>query len=109
MLVNNVGLYLCGDLLDPESDFEQTIQTNLLGAYYCIRAPDADDAGANIINIGYSGLSSLAAQPDSAAYLISKLGLLSLTKSYAVALGPKGIDATWSRRPLNNSVDLQRV
>ena len=61
VLVNNVGLYLCGDLLDyPESDFEQTIQTNLLGAYYCIQSALTQmTSGANIINIGYSGLSSL--------------------------------------------------
>ena len=78
VLVNNVGLYLCGDLLDyKESDFEQTIQTNLMGAYYCIQsAPTQMKSGGNIINIGYSGLSSLAAQPDSAAYLISKLTAL---------------------------------
>ena len=109
VLVNNVGLYLCGDLLEyPEADFEQTIQTNLLGAYYCIQSALTQmRSGANIINIGYSGLSSLAAQPDSAAYVISKLGLLSLTKSYAVALGPKGIRCNMvSPGQVNNSVAL---
>lgn len=109
ILVNNVGLYICGDLLTySTADFEQSIQTNLLGAYYCIQNALAQmPAGGSIINIGYSGLASLAAHPDSAAYVISKLGLLSLTKSYAVALGPKGIRCNMvSPGQLNNSVDL---
>lgn len=109
VLVNNVGLYLCGDLLNYSTDdFERTIQTNLMGAYYCMQeAIKLMPNGGSIINIGYSGLLSIAAHPDNAAYVISKLGLLSLTKSYAVALGPKQIRCNMvSPGQLDNSVDL---
>jgi NAD(P)-dependent dehydrogenase (short-subunit alcohol dehydrogenase family) len=109
VLVNNVGVYLCGDLLGYSTDdFENTIQTNLIGAYYCMNeAIKIMPKGGSIINIGYSGLNSIAAHPNNAAYVASKLGLLSLTKSYAVALGPKEIRCNMvSPGQLDNSVDL---
>lgn len=109
ILINNVGEYKCGPLLDyPVEDFESALQTNLLGSLYCIKAAlSLMSSGASIINIGYSGLNSLAAHTVNTAYTISKLGLLSLTKAYAVELAPLGIRVNMvSPGQLSNSVDL---
>jgi 3-oxoacyl-[acyl-carrier protein] reductase len=109
VLINNIGEYKCAPLLKyPVDDFESTIQSNLLGSFYMIHyALPLLQRGASIINLGYSGISSLVAHPYNAAYSISKLGLLSLTKSYAYELGHKGIRVNMiSPGQLDNSIDL---
>jgi 3-oxoacyl-[acyl-carrier protein] reductase len=111
VLINNVGLYICGDILTYSiAHFEQTIQSNLLGAYYCIHdALQIMNDGGSIINIGYSGLNAQAAHTYNTAYVVSKLGLSSLTKSYASALGDRQIRCNMiSPGQLNNSVDLPK-
>jgi 3-oxoacyl-[acyl-carrier protein] reductase len=110
LLVNNVGEYRCGPLLDyPVEDFQSAIQTNLMGTYYAIRAaiPIFPETGGSILNIGYSGLQAMAAHPNNTAYTISKLGILSLTRAYAHELGSRGIRVNMiSPGQLENSVDL---
>ncbi len=109
VLINNIGEYKCAPLLEyPVADFESTIQSNLLGSFYMIHyALPLLQNGASIINLGYSGISSLVAHPHNAAYSISKLGLLSLTKSYAHELGYRGIRVNMiSPGQLDNSIDL---
>jgi NAD(P)-dependent dehydrogenase (short-subunit alcohol dehydrogenase family) len=65
--------------------------------------------GAGIVNIGYAGVESLTGTTHNTAYLISKTGLLILTKSLAQALGPRGIRANMvSPGILSNSVELPR-
>ncbi|MEO7427355.1 MAG: SDR family oxidoreductase [Fibrobacteria bacterium] len=112
VLINNVGIYLTGDLLDyPEEDFEATLQTNLVGAYALIRRalPLFPKSGGSIVNIGYSGVGSLTASTHNTAYLISKTGLLVLTKSLAQALGPRHIRVNMvSPGILANSVELPK-
>jgi 3-oxoacyl-[acyl-carrier protein] reductase len=112
VLVNNVGIYRTGDLLEyPGDDFEATLQTNLVGAYRLIQLalPLFPAAGGSIINIGYSGVGSLAASMHNTAYLISKTGLLVLTKSLAQALGPRHIRVNMvSPGILDNSVELPK-
>ncbi len=112
VLVNNVGVYLTGDLADyPVEDFEATLQTNLIGVYFLInRTLDLiPKEGGSIINIGYSGVGSLAASTHNTAYLISKTGLLVLTKSLAQALGPRKIRVNMvSPGILANSVELPK-
>ena len=109
VLINNIGEYKCAPLIEyPVADFESTIQSNLLGSFYMIHyALPLLQNGASIINLGYSGISSLVAHPHNTAYSISKLGLLSLTKSYAHELGNKGIRVNMiSPGQLDNSIDL---
>jgi NAD(P)-dependent dehydrogenase (short-subunit alcohol dehydrogenase family) len=65
--------------------------------------------GAGIVNIGYAGVESLSGTMHNTAYLISKTGLLILTKSLAQALGPRGIRANMvSPGILSNSVEVPR-
>lgn len=110
-LVNNVGVYKVGSLLrfSPE-DFDAVLRVNLTACWRLIhgllpRMP----RGAGIVNIGYAGVESLTATTHNTAYLISKTGLLILTKSLAQALGPRGIRANMvSPGILSNSVELPR-
>lgn len=86
ILVNNAGVgSFAGPLhqMSPES-WEQVMETNLRGVYYCIRsfAPLMIRAGnGHIVNI--SSLAGKNALPNGAAYAASKWGLNGL--SYSVA------------------------
>ena len=110
VLINNVGIYKIGNLLHYHvNDFEETIQTNLVGSYYMIDRflPLFPLSGGSIINIGYSGVEYLTASINNTAYTISKTGLLILTRSYAHALGSRNIRVNMvSPGQLSNSVDL---
>ncbi|MDB5104525.1 MAG: hypothetical protein JWP91_2214 [Fibrobacteres bacterium] len=112
VLVNNVGIYRTGDLLDYSvEDFEATLQSNLLGAFYLIKKtlPLFPAEGGSIVNIGYSGVESLTGSTHNTAYLISKSGLLVLTKSLAQSLGPRRIRVNMvSPGILANSVELPK-
>lgn len=112
LLVNNVGIYRTGRLAEyPRADFEAALRTNLLGAFDLIQRTLAlfPAAGGSIVNIGYSGAGGLAGSAHNAAYLISKTGLLVLTKSLALELGPRGIRVNMvSPGILDNSVELPR-
>jgi NAD(P)-dependent dehydrogenase (short-subunit alcohol dehydrogenase family) len=120
VLVNNVGVYKVGPLLrfDPDA-FDAVLRANLTGCFRLIRAllplmPGGKSgskvgatAGGNIVNIGYAGLETLTGSTHNTAYLISKTGLLILTKSLAQALGPRGVRVNMvSPGILSNSVEL---
>jgi 3-oxoacyl-[acyl-carrier protein] reductase len=110
VLVNNVGIYKPGDLLRyPPEDFDTTLRVNLSGCFRLIQAvlPLFPRAGGSIVNIGYAGVESLTGAAHNTAYLISKSGLLVLTKSLAQALGPRRIRVNMvSPGILSNSVEL---
>lgn len=110
VLVNNVGIYRPGSLVGyPVDDFEATMQTNLVGCYYLIdRMLELfPESGGSIVNIGYAGVGSVPGSAHNTAYLISKSGLLVLTKSLALALGPRRIRVNMvSPGILDNSVEL---
>ncbi len=112
VLVNNVGIYRTGNLLDYSlADFESTLRTNLLGTFDLTREclPLFPAVGGAIVNIGYAGVSSLAGTTHNTAYLISKSGLLVLTKSLALELGPRNIRVNMvSPGILDNSVEIPR-
>ncbi len=113
ILINNVGIYKPKDLLrsTPE-EFEKTIQVNLSAAFRLIQStlPLFPKSGGNIINVGYAGVESLTGTVHNTAYLISKTGLLILTKSFAMALGPRGIRVNMvSPGILSNSIELPRT
>ena len=112
VLVNNVGIYRTGGLLSYRvEDFEATLQANLVGAFHLIRQtlPLFPPGGGSIVNIGYAGVESLTASTHNTAYLISKSGMLILTKSLAQALGVRNIRVNMvSPGVLSNSVELPR-
>ena len=112
VLINNVGQYSTGEITKfPVKNFQSIINTNLLGSYYMIQElhPLFNKKGGNIINIGYTGINSLAASKQATAYSISKTGLYLLNKSYADALARKNIRVNMiSPGHLQNSIDLPK-
>jgi len=94
ILVNNAGVGSFGSPLHqmPPEDWERILNTNLRGAYYCIRsfAEMMIRAGkGHIVNI--SSLAGKNALPNGAAYAASKWGLNGLTYSAAEELRGHGI------------------
>lgn len=109
LLLHNVGVYKVGPLLsfDPD-DFDLLLRANLTG---CFRLTQELlpllPRGASIVHIGYAGVDNLTGSTHNTAYLISKTGLLILTKSLAQALGPRGVRVNMvSPGILSNSVEL---
>ncbi len=111
VLINNVGNYSTGNLLEfSPKQFKSILEANLMGSYYLMHfCQDLISKGGSIINLGYTGLLGTLADVHSTAYTISKTGLLILTKSYAELLGPRKINVNMlSPGQLENSVDLPR-
>jgi len=111
VLVNNVGVYKVGPLLGfSADDFDLVLRANLTGCFRLIQSlTPLMPRGGNIVNIGYAGVDNLTATTHNTAYLISKTGLLILTKSLAQALGPRGVRVNMvSPGILSNSVELPK-
>ena len=111
IIVNNVGVYPVSGTLDLSIEqFQHTLSCNLTSPYALIRTclpllKKSDNA--NIINIGYAGTETLAANSYASTYQISKTALLLLTKNLAQEFGSSGIRANMvSPGQLDNSVDL---
>ena len=109
LLINNVGNYTPQPFEAITVDsWNATIAANLSGPFYCVHAalPLMPD-GSLIISIGMAGLDGIRANPIAADYYVSKTGLLSLTRSLAVSLGPRRIRVNMvSPGQLDNSIDL---
>ena len=109
VLVNNVGNYNPQHItrLTP-AVWDATLATNLSGAYYCcFHALPLMPSEGNIVNIGMAGLEGIRANARGADYYVSKTGLLSLTRSLAVAYADRHIRVNMvSPGQLDNSVDL---
>lgn len=93
--VNNAGIgYIMKPLLEvrPE-DWGAVIDVNLTGAFYGIKAAAevmiAQGKGGRIVNIASQAAKS--GFPHAQAYTASKHGLVGLTRSAAIELGPHGI------------------
>lgn len=93
VLVNNAGQRQDGLAIrmKPEQ-WESVIDTNLNGAFHCIRRGLDDMLGARwgrIVNI--SSVVAERANPGQANYGAAKAGMLSLTRTIAREMGRKGI------------------
>ncbi len=92
-LVNNAGWstrvphHQLDDLTDEI--WERTMNTNLRGAFYCVRAAVPHlkkQPGASIVNV--ASVAALQGHGSSMAYAASKGGMVTMTKSLARALAP---------------------
>ena len=94
VLVNNAGIAGPTAAIDEVSpaDWQRTLDVNLTGSFLCARraVPLLKQAGGgSIINIA-----SVAARlgfPNRSPYSASKWGLIGLTETWAMELGPAGI------------------
>lgn len=93
MLVNNAGVEQFGKFSEiTDEQWDRAMAVNLRGPYICTQVvlPDMLDANwGRIVNISSS--SAQGGQSRMAAYVSSKAGVIGLTKSLALELGPKGI------------------
>ncbi|PCJ63418.1 MAG: hypothetical protein COA79_01005 [Planctomycetota bacterium] len=112
LLINNVGNYPIKKISELSlEEWDDTIQTNLNGAFYMIHSflPFIKNCEGNIINIGYAGSESIRANTLNTPYAISKTGLLILTKSLAKDLGNQNIRVNMvSPGQLEFSIDLPK-
>jgi 3-oxoacyl-[acyl-carrier protein] reductase len=93
VLVNNAGILIPEVFLESTEDtWDKTLDVNLKGAYLCSKevAPIMiKQENGKIINIAsICGLSERSALRNT-AYVVSKTGMLGLTRSLALNLGPK--------------------
>lgn len=100
VLVNNAGIgFLMKPLLETSgADWDRVLDVNLKGAFLCSKAaarqfivqgPGEDGIAGRIINIASQAAKS--GFPHMAAYVASKHGMVGLTRSNAVELGPHRI------------------
>ena len=94
LAVNNAGIG--GARLPPEQtpldQWRRTIEVNLSGAFYCMRAehPHLLAAGGGAI-VNTASVLSVVASPANPAYVAAKHGILALTRTCALAWGKDGI------------------
>jgi len=91
ILVNNAGIRYVRKVLEiPNEEWNRTIAVNLTGMFYLVKAvvPMMQEKHrGKIVNI--ASISGLVGQNGRAAYGASKGGIIQLTRSLAVELGPE--------------------
>jgi len=110
--VNNAGIYPTSPVLEmAEADWDRVIDTNLKGSFLGAR-----EAGRRMVAAGSGGvIINLASMASFSAYGIgfahytsSKHGVLGLTKSLAVELGPHNIRVLAVAPTLTDTPGLQK-
>jgi len=105
LLFNNAGIFTPGATPDATSldDWHRSVQTNLNGAFYCLRAAFAlmreqSPRGGRIINNG--SISAHAPRPGSIPYTTTKHAITGLTK--AAALDGRAFDIAVGQIDIGN-------
>lgn len=90
ILVNCVGVMRTVPIAEvTDADWSRTLDVNLTGVFHTLRAGAEEmnrSGGGAIVNV--SSVAGRSGRPNAAAYAASKAGLLSLTKSAAMAYAP---------------------
>ena len=76
----------------PVAAFEKTVEVNLKGPYYMMSWAVplmAESGGGSVVNV--ASVAALVSMPGQAVYSMTKAGLISLTKSFAMEYGQMGI------------------
>ena len=93
ILVNNAGITRDNlAMMLKEEDFDAVIETNLKGAFLCMKAaarPMMKAKFGRIINL--SSVVALRGNPGQINYCASKAGVIGMTKSLAKELGGRGV------------------
>lgn len=91
--VNAAGTGTAGPLLDvPTAELQRVLDTNLTGAFRCLRAEArvlVEGGGGSIVNV--SSIAGALPHPWMSPYCISKAGLDMLTRCAADELGERGV------------------
>ena len=91
LCVNNAGISRPGLLLEAEeAEFIETFRVHTLGTFFGIKhaAPHMPPGSAIVNTASILGVTSM---PGAGAYVASKFGVVGLTKTAALELGPRGI------------------
>jgi C-7 ketoreductase len=94
ILVNNAYTAGFGDLgMLERSSVEAQVATNLLAPIFLTQhaVPALAKTGGTVVNISTSGSLGIRSTPSRGVYGATKVALDSLTRTWAVELGPKGI------------------
>ena len=93
ILVNNAGITRDGLLMTAKAeDFDKVLDTNLKGAYFCMKAASKlmmRQRYGRIVNL--SSVVGLRGNPGQTGYAASKAGILGLTKAAAKELATRGV------------------
>jgi NAD(P)-dependent dehydrogenase (short-subunit alcohol dehydrogenase family) len=94
ILVNNAGILIKKSILDmTEEDWDRVLDTNLKGAFLCIKHTVRhmiEQKKGKIVNIASMG--AKIGLHDDCGYCASKGGIISLTTSLGIDLAPLGIN-----------------
>jgi len=93
IVINNAGIIRMGEFAEmPEADWQAVLRVNLYGSFYLSRAAaplfKAQGSGTFLHLTSASGLIGSTKQAN---YAASKLGVVGLSKSIALDLGPYGV------------------
>jgi len=108
ILVNNAGIVVRKTAMDTtEAEWDQVVNINLKGPFLCSRAVHPCfklQGGGKIINIVSAQVGVV--EPERAAYIASKTGLLGLTRALAVELAQDNIRVNavgpgWTKTDIN--------
>lgn len=93
VLVNNAGVEFVSDLgQTAEADWDRVMGVNLKGAFLCSKAAMAriaERGGGAVVNV--ASVAGMRSPRQSAAYTVSKAGVIALTRSAAVDYAKDGI------------------